>query len=226
LKNFRAELERSLEAFETGLVALLAGEADEAISRLKLFVAEFPNSVSGRVNLGASYLAKIRMKSGTPQNLSEVLPVLPEPGIKLRSPIDRLVLNQARENFKKALEIQPDEPMAQAGLALVEMRLSEFDKAREHLQKARATSPNRAELVLCQGNVEFLTENFPAAASLYMESLKLRPEWPEALKNLARTYEEMGEVEKAHEIWSTLGTNEKLEENAENQLEIIPEKTD
>ncbi len=37
-----------------------------------------------------------------------VLPILPDPGIKVRAAIDVLDLNQARNNFQHALRVQPD----------------------------------------------------------------------------------------------------------------------
>ena len=164
---------------------------------LNLFVAEYPNSVSGRLNLGAAHLARVRKNSGTPQGLSEVMPILPDPGIVVRSAVDVLDLYHARENFEGALRVRPGEVLAQAGLGLVHTRLGEYDQARSRLDQARSAAPTRPELSLCRGNVEYLAEDYPRAASFYREALSLHPDWPEATKNLAMTYEKQDEPAQA-----------------------------
>src|SRR4030095_2674200 len=60
------ELETCLKAFERGKEALQDGRASDAISFFSYFVSAFPQSVTGRVNLGAAYLERLRGKSGAP----------------------------------------------------------------------------------------------------------------------------------------------------------------
>ena len=40
------------------------------------------------MNLGAAYLARLRRRSGTPEGLGEPLPILPDPGVVIRGPLD------------------------------------------------------------------------------------------------------------------------------------------
>ena len=97
LQSFSRELALSVQAFHEGTDALRAGKCDDAIAALEYFVAEFPSNVSGRVNLGSSYLSRFRENTGTPLGLAEVLPLLTHPGISLRGAGDRVDLQKARE---------------------------------------------------------------------------------------------------------------------------------
>ena len=115
LRGFREELARALRAFDAGVGALRDGQPDAAIPALELFVAAFPNSLAGRVNLGAAHLARVRATSGTPENLAEVLPILPDPGVVFRGPLDRSDLERARDAFRHALRYDPGGPVARGG---------------------------------------------------------------------------------------------------------------
>jgi len=204
LVAFRADLEKSLEAFERGLVELKQGRPDEAIILFNLFVGEFPNSVSGHVNLGAAYLALVRMTAGPPEGLSEVLPTLPDPGVVLRGGVDTRDLNQALAIFDHAVRLQPDEVLALAGLGLVHARLHQFEEARKYLDAALAIEGDRPELVLCRGNVEYMAREFTKAIPLYLRALELRHDWPQARRNLALTYERSRMFEAARAAWTLL----------------------
>jgi predicted Zn-dependent protease len=222
LEAFRQELERALEAFDLGLGALKADEPSEAINYFNLFVAEFPSNVAGRVNLGASHLARVRSAAGTPENLAEVLPPLPDPGVQLRSgAYDRRDLEFARDHFERAIRVNPDASMGHAGLALVAIRLGDFKEARRALSRARSINPESAEILLCQANVEYLLGDYEAAARLDLETLTLRPEWPAALKNLSLAYERLGRVAEARELWRTLKGYESFRVEALMHLERL-----
>lgn len=210
LRAFRTELERAKEAFVAGLGALNRGDAEEAIKLLDYFVAEYPSSVSGWVNLGAAYLARIRKEAGTPSDLSEVLPILPDPGVVVRGTISLPDLAEARRNFERALALEPAEMMAEAGLALVDLRLDRFEDARARLTRACALDPGRADLHLCLGNVEFAEERFAEAERLYRRALDLDPGFAEARRNLALTLEKSGRTEEACRLWETLTRHERL----------------
>jgi predicted Zn-dependent protease len=205
LKDFGGELKRSLEAFDRGTDALKAGKADEAIDYFTLFVGEFPNSYSGRVNLGAAYLARVRSHSGTPANLAEVLTILPDPGITLRGMMSLADVYRAQDHLQHAMRFaQPKDSIARAFLGLVYIRLREMDKARRVLGEALTADPRSPELHLCRGNVEHVAGRYDEAEASYREALGLRPAWPEAMKNLALTLEKTGNNDEALRIWKAL----------------------
>jgi len=218
LKAFRRELELALQAFDRGVVSLEAGRPDEAISGLSLFVGEFPNSVAGRINLGAAYLARVRLQAGTPQGLSEVLPILPEPGITVRGSVNTIDLRHAIGQFEEALSVRPQDSLAEAGLGLAYTRLGEYDRARSHLSHALASDPDRPEILLCLGNIEYLSGDLATAIFFYEEALKTQSDWPEAMKNLALTYEQLEEVDLARQQWSRLTEHESIGREASRHL--------
>jgi len=221
LRGFRAELERAIEVFDNGLVALRRADAGEAISLFTLFVSEFPNSVSGRVNLGASYLAKVRAESGPPEDLSEVLPILPDPGVAVRGTMSVADLNSAADNFRQALRLQESEWTAHAGLALVHARFGEYEDARTDLRAAREAEPERRDFALCLGNVEYLDGNYPGAAALYRQSLDLSPGWPEAMRNLAFAEEKMGKQAEVCSLWEQVEQSRRFASEARRRLEDL-----
>ena len=218
LQEFRRELDLSLRAFEEGTAALRAGRCDDAISSLSYFVAEFPNSASGRVNLGSAYLAKVRETAGTPMGLAEVLPILPEPGVVIRGFYDRLDLEDARDHFRKAIAAEPEDVAALAGLALVEMRLGELQRARRHMDEALRVAPDDPDLLLCSGNVYYLGGQYRDAVSHYVAALSIRPEWPPAWKNLALTYESLERTAEALSLWRGLVGDEQYGAEARQRV--------
>jgi tetratricopeptide (TPR) repeat protein len=192
---------------------------------LNLFVAQFPRSVSGRINLGAAHLARVRRIAGTPEGLSVVLlPVLSDPGIALRGSADGGDLEQAQGHFERALAIRPDETLAEAGLGLVNTWRGRYEQARHHLSRARSGAKKNPDFVLCLGNVEFLAGDYAQAVRLYRESLRQRPGWPEARKNLALAHERLGELGAARQLWSGLTDDDLLGAEARRRLQVLAER--
>ena len=221
LKEFEAELKRSLAHFEQGKTALMAGRHDEAIGALQRFVAQFPQSAAGQINLGGAYLARVRSDAGTPSNLAETLPVLPEPGVVLRGSYDATDLEKARHHFKLGLASNDSESTAMAGLALVHIRLEEYGKARALLQRALAEGPNRPDLQLSLGNVDYLTGEYEAATIHYNAALGLSAGWPDAEKNLALTYERLERFEDARALWMILSRETKYRALSLRRLNVL-----
>jgi predicted Zn-dependent protease len=222
LKSYRRNLEKALESFELGLGALKRGDSSEAIRFLDIFVAEFHSNVAGRVNRGAAHLARVRSAAGTPADLAEVLPILPESGLRMRSgAYDPRDLESARRDFEQALRISPDAAMARAGLALVSIRTGDLEQAKRQLNWARFSDPNSAEILLCLGNVEYLLGDYHAAEMLDLQALALHPEWPLALKNLALAYQQQGRIDEARNLWIGLSEHESLGLEALDHIEQL-----
>jgi tetratricopeptide (TPR) repeat protein len=176
---------------------------------LSYFVAEFPNSASGRVNLGSAYLAKVRETAGAPMGLAEVLPILPEPGVVIRGFYSQSDLEDARDHFRKAIDAEPEDVTALAGLAMVEMRIGDLQRARQHVDEALRVEPDDGDLLLCSGNVYYLDRRYREAVSQYVAALSVRPGWPPAKKNLALTYESLERTDEALSLWRELVGDER-----------------
>ena len=221
LRKFKDELMRSLDAFDRGVAALENGDADDAIKYMTLFASQFPGSGAGLVNLGAAYLTRARQKSGTPEDLSEILPMLAEPDVILRGPFDIIDVQLAHDQFGRAARIDPEAPMAHAGLALCAQRLGNLDEARSQLAEARKLDPASPELALCAGNAEYLAKDYAKAIVYYEEALSRRSNWAPARKNLAMTYEKAGDAARAGIEWSILRADVRLGGLAQQRLKAL-----
>jgi predicted Zn-dependent protease len=222
LQRMKAELERSLEAFGRGKSALVAGRVDEAVDMLKLFTASFPQSVAGHVNLGSAFLARARSTGGVPGGLEEVVPFLPDPGVVVRGSSPGPDVQRAREHFRKALELRPDDPVAALGLGVSLLRLGDFVGARSALERVAEKTRSDPEFVLVLGNVELLGGTAARAAELYADALRLRPDWPAARKNLALAREANGEALEARKLWEGLIADPKIGPEAKRRSEGRP----
>ncbi len=222
LESFREELEGSRKAFDDGLEALDEQNAAKAIKALTLFVAEFPTSVAGRVNLGLAYIARMRDRIGTPGNLAEVLEPLRDPGFTIKGSIlDRADADMARGNFERAIEIQPDSGAALAGLGVVHTRLHEYDDARKRLRVAHETVPTRWDIVLCLGNVEYLDGRHQEAVRYYEQALAMKPRAVEIKKNLALALGKLGKRLEAVQLWEELQSDPHIGPEAKLYLQDL-----
>jgi len=221
LTRFRAELTHSIEAFNVGTKALAELRVEAAIDGLTIFVAQFPNSLAGRVNLGAAYLARVRKSSGAPGGLAETLPILPESDVVLRGDLDPVDIEQAGSQFTAALGMNMDHPWAHAGLALVELRRRRIDDARHEIDLARRGLPASPEILLCAGNIEYVVGRFDSALALYDQALALRPAWPAAIKNTSLAHEQRGEAVAARDGWLKLAGDPTYGTEAQTRLQLL-----
>ena len=221
LARLQIELVRSLEAFERGKEALMAGRPDDAVDMFKLFSASFPQSVAGQVDLGSAFLARARSKGGVPADLEEEVPFLPDPGVVVRGAVPEIDVQRAQEHFRKALSLRPDDPVATVGLALALVRLADFAGARAELTRQIARGGSEPGVLLCLGNTEYLAGDHRRAIERYSQALGIKPGWPAATKNLALAWEALGERAKARPLWESLTGDERLGPEARRRL-VLP----
>jgi predicted Zn-dependent protease len=222
LHDFENEIGKCLRAFDQGVRDLQNGAYDDAVSNLTLFVAQFPGSLSGRVDLGAAYLGRARSRAGSPDGLAEPFPLLPDPGVTLRADSARSLSDvaQAAAHFDAALRLYADHPVALAGVGVVALRRGELDEARRLLNSARALDPGSADLALCRGNVDYVGGQPREAVVQYTQALQLRPGWWPALQNLALAYEAAGDTAGACGTWA-LVAKEPAREDLATQKRLL-----
>ena len=143
--------------------------------------------------------------------------------VVIRGFYDLVDLEEAREQYRIALGVDPGDVTALSGLALVEMRLGELDPARRHLETALRIEPDDPDLLLCSGNVHFMSDNFPLARSFYASALSHRPAWPSAIKNLALAYERLEKVPEAAHLWQAIVDDEQYGAEAEQRIRDLTE---
>jgi predicted Zn-dependent protease len=218
LTRFETELRRALEAFDRGGYSLAQGRASEAVDYLVLFVASFPESVAGRVNLGAAYLARWRANRTEGDRLAESLPILPDPGVRVRGSFHELDGRNARSHFETALRLDPSSTVARLGIAMVLFGEGLADDARAYVTPALDDPRLAADALLFLGNVDYRQGAWRSAVDRYQAALRARPEWPAARANLARALEKEGRLEEATQEWNRLLNDPVFGEEARRHL--------
>jgi predicted Zn-dependent protease len=204
LASFETELKRALSAFTRGCAAMKAGRLNDAVEYFTLFVAEFPNSVAGRIDLGAAYLARWREGRGTIEGLAEELPIVPDAGIVIRGGFADVDGRNARTQFEAALRLDPESPAARAAMALILLRNRASAEARAHLLPVENDPELHPHVLLLLGNADYLDGAFDAAAARYEEALVVRPDWGAARANLARALAQAGQTDESRTQWQLL----------------------
>lgn len=204
LSGFETELRRTITAFDRGCAALKDGKLTDAVDYFALFVAEFPNSLAGRVDLGAAYLSRWRAGRSAPEELADELPILSDPGVSVRSGFGDVDARNARSHFEAALRLDPASAPPRAGIALLLLREGRTAEARGHLLLVEADPVLGPEIILLLGNADFLDGSWDAAVTRYEAALRARPGWSAAHANLARALERGGRTEESKVQWESL----------------------
>ena len=95
--------------------------------------------------------------------------------------------------------------MAKAALGLWHKREKFFEQAVVYYRKALELDPASDETYYNLGNALAAMENYPDAAEVYLQALKLNSEHIDARNNLAVSYRRMGFLAKAEEQLIILG---------------------
>lgn len=98
---------------------------------------------------------------------------------------------QADENFVKAIELYPDDPVLAFMRGVCNFLLKKYDIARYELERSRSINPDNADTFFYLGLVLYETENRLQAVELWEQALKLAPGRKEISDQLARARKEM-----------------------------------
>ncbi|MDU0459402.1 MAG: tetratricopeptide repeat protein [Geobacteraceae bacterium] len=98
---------------------------------------------------------------------------------------------ESDENFLKALELYPEEPVYALLRGICNYHLKKYDVARYELERARNLKADSAEVLYYLGLVEYETENRSQAIELWEKALKLSPGRKEIIDLLAKSRKEI-----------------------------------
>ena len=108
------------------------------------------------------------------------------------------------QNYRAALELDPNLDEARIGLANELSKDRRFDEAEQEYQTYLEHKPGDPEALIGLGRNAFQQGNLEAALRSYEQALKSNPRQPEALKELAQADTRMGRFESARDRYRIL----------------------
>jgi len=155
LREYLLGLRRKARHFDAGLAALERGDFHDAVLAFEIFMGTFPASRSARNNLALARQrqALSRSNATAPYKLStDVDPRARVKPISLRHKgqaqidrRDRLLLQEAAEDFRSLLRLHPGYAPARINLAACLAALGEHAQARRQLRQVLEAHPGSAE---------------------------------------------------------------------------------
>lgn len=106
-------------------------------------------------------------------------------------------LDQAEDEFEKALKHDRDNDLALNGLGAIAQRRRRLDEAIEHYRNAVAINPERIIGYLNLGGALFAKEDYEAAAKEFREAIDIDPGSVHAHRDLATALYMLGDIEAA-----------------------------
>lgn len=111
---------------------------------------------------------------------------------------------QAITHFQAALREKPDYSPAYLGLGIALVESWEYEEALPNLERAASLGPQEATLLNYLGIATAHTGHAQQAVELYLRALAQKPDYFAARLNLAMTYKQLGEREKAQREFKIL----------------------
>ncbi len=138
-------------------------------------------------------------------------------------------LDEAREAFAQALDLDPEFSDASYNLALVYLKRGRNTDAVALLDDLLAADPDDTDYLFAYGNAQFHQAEFAAAAGTFAAILDLRPGHRQAAFGRARALTEAGRRPEAIAAWQTylaLDASSAWSDRAREQLRILREGGD
>ena len=107
------------------------------------------------------------------------------------------LLNQAVENYNKAIKINPNYAQAYNNLGATLHKRNKISDAINSFKKATSLKPNFAEPFNNLGNIMFELGNFEEALSYFERTIEIKPDFEIIFANLGKTYLELGKKKEA-----------------------------
>lgn len=113
-------------------------------------------------------------------------------------------LDDAREQYVRALELNPVEPKANNNLGVIAGRRGQAREAEEFFRREIAVNPRYADAHFNLAMARFQLGDTAAAAGLWRQTVRLQPAHRHALRLLAEQYERLGRMDLAQEYRARL----------------------
>ena len=106
----------------------------------------------------------------------------------------------ARNHFRRALDIDPNNRDAHFFHGMLSMALGRFDEAITHMERAERLDPLSAAVQSGFGRVLYRARRFDDAIAHLNEAIELEPQTPGNYHRLADVYEEVGRYDEALDL--------------------------
>ena len=116
--------------------------------------------------------------------------------------LDRGLLTEAIDQFKRAILINPEYLRARGNLAVALMNAGRLDEARAELRAAIVLAPRNADLLVNMALVEKTARQPEQAKSTLLRALGIQPTHAAAHYNLAVLYDEAGDTAQAYDEYN------------------------
>jgi predicted Zn-dependent protease len=205
--------------FEAGVAALQTQNYDAAVEAFRQFLALYPRSVRAWCNLGTCFLLRALDKSPSLTFDEVVVYASPDqPQVRDEPRVDEASLRQSLAAFQRALEIDPNEPVALSSIAVALRRLGQPDKALAFANNAVKSSPKAAWWLINRGNVFFDLKQFKDAEKDYRTALTITPQMASARHNLGQLLLAQGKKAEAEKLLKEVAADPRFQANAKDAL--------
>ena len=102
-------------------------------------------------------------------------------------------LDEAEIEFKKLIQLAPDEALGYANLGIVYMRMGKYQEAEEQLKKAIEINPDDPDIRFNLAKVYDLANNEEASREELEKSIELSPDHVQTLYGLAESYQDQSD---------------------------------
>ncbi len=130
-------------------------------------------------------------------------------------------LEDAENEFRKALEKDPDFVLPLVKLGDVQLSKGNLREAQELYRKALEKERNLPDVYNRLGVIENTLQNFKSAERFFRKALEIKPDYYDALFNLAFTLTKLGKIFEAFEILSELEKRFPEDPAVLNELGIV-----
>jgi tetratricopeptide (TPR) repeat protein len=196
----------SLDANFSDAILLLAqiqiknGDPDSAIVSLQQLIANQPQLIQAQLLLADAYRARNNSDAALViyQRLGGLFPQNPQIPLLMGSTLLQQSNNlAARNEFTRALELAPDNFLAQEQLVDLDLTEKQYAPATQRVEKMVETNPKQAEARLLQAKVFEAQGDAKQAEAALLKTIELQPESQTAYLLLAQLYFDSNESQKA-----------------------------
>jgi len=190
---------------------------DNAIAQLEQAVKAYPNDPEAHYLLGKGYGIKGRFEDMN-REFDASLKIAPkfEKEIQYERSKDWVEnynkgvrkfneqkTDEAIENFKTAITIDPTKVEAYRNLAVAYVRSGDVDNAIKYFKKALEIDPKSVETLNNLGTVYYQHQKYQEAIDIFKNVLEIDPDNSDAIATMGLAYHMLGDTDKALEAYNT-----------------------